>query len=98
MTTTTCLDSVPSRDASRLVSRGVQLVDVRERYEFATGSLPDAVNIPQSELNSGYREFDQNGGVAVYCQTGIRSAEVARFLVGKGMCNVTDLVGGIVAA
>ncbi len=98
MTPSTCLETVPSRNASRLVSRGVQLVDVRERYEFATGSLPDAINIPQSELGSRYREFDRAGGVALYCQTGIRSAEVARFLVSRGMCNITDLAGGIIAA
>lgn len=98
MTNATCLDSVPAWEAARLVARGVQLVDVRERYEFAMGALPDAINIPQSEMGTRYREIDPERGVALYCQTGIRSAEVAQFLVARGVCNVTDLRGGIINA
>ena len=36
------------------------IIDVRERVEFATGHVPTAVNLPLSEFVSGYQMLDKD--------------------------------------
>ena len=89
--------SVPAHQAARLVAEGVQLVDVRERDEFASGSLPDARSIPLSELASRYRELNPDRPVAVLCRSGSRSTRAAEFLSEHGFRDVANLDGGLLA-
>lgn len=90
--------SLPARDARRLVTEGVQVVDVRERHEFAAGSVPGAVNIPLSEFAARFRELDADRPVALLCRSGGRSAQAAGFLVERGFADVSNLDGGLLAA
>jgi len=88
---------MPVREASWLVSRGALLVDVRERDEFTTGTLPDAVNLPLSELPHRFRELDADRPIALVCRSGNRSREAAELLTARGFRDVVDLAGGIQA-
>lgn len=88
----------PAHQAARLVASGAQLVDVRERDEFASGSLPEAQNLPLSELAGRYRELDPDRPVALLCRSGGRSARAAEFLTDHGFGEVTNLDGGLLAA
>lgn len=74
------------------------LVDVREPYELEeTGYLPGAVNIPVGQVEQKLNTLPKTGKMILYCRTGRRSADAAKFLAGKGYTNVYNLEGGIVA-
>lgn len=71
-----------------------QLVDVREPFEFATGSAPHAVNIPLGELVDRLGEIDRGRPVALLCRSGNRSRHAATQLAALGFTNLTNLAGG----
>ncbi len=81
-----------SEDARALVAKGARLVDVRSPGEFAGGHLPDAVNIPVDEIARRADEIGpRDGGVVVYCASGVRSASAAGTLRKLGFNPVADL-------
>ncbi|MFD1393785.1 rhodanese-like domain-containing protein [Lacticaseibacillus jixianensis] len=67
------------------------IIDVREDFEFATGHVPGAKNIPLSELAERYPEVPD--GAYIICQTGGRSAGAAEFLQAHGTA-VINVAGG----
>lgn len=73
--------------------RGVTLIDVRSREEFAQGHAEGARNIPVQELAQRLDEIDRAAPVAVYCRSGRRSATAAQLLSASGFGPVTDLGG-----
>lgn len=59
----------------------VQLLDVREPFEWDAGRIEGAVHIPLQELLDGRMEgLDQSKPVVIYCRTANRS-EVARMML-----------------
>ena len=77
----------------------VFLVDVRTPEEYAEGHLPGAANIDWQA--AGFMDLfsaacPAETPVAVYCRTGIRSAEAAKKLSKAGY-TVTNLLGGFQA-
>lgn len=70
------------------------IVDVREREEFTGGHIPMAVNLPLEDIKQGNISFPKNKVIIVYCETGGRSAVVARILADKGY-KVINTVGGL---
>lgn len=75
------------------------VLDVREPYETALGTLPGAVVIPMGEVPANLNQLpdDPDAEVFVYCRSGGRSASVAAFLVQQGYPNATNLQGGVTA-
>jgi rhodanese-related sulfurtransferase len=73
-----------------------QLIDVRTPEEFASGHLPDAVNIPLQEMNTRLGEIASDKPVVLYCRSGNRSNQAAQLLGAEGYTQVLDL-GGIQA-
>ncbi len=74
-----------------------QLIDVREPFEFATGSVPHAVNIPVGDLLSRLDEIDHDRPVALLCRSGNRSRHAAAQLAAHGFTDITNLAGGVLA-
>lgn len=72
-------------EARALVADGAVLLDVRSTAEFASGHLPNAVNIPVQELGRRLGELDPATPVVVYCASGIRSASAASRLKWAGL-------------
>jgi glyoxylase-like metal-dependent hydrolase (beta-lactamase superfamily II)/rhodanese-related sulfurtransferase len=72
----------------------VVVVDVREPEEFATGHIPDAVNLPQADLASRLDAIPHDRPVFVICQGGFRSLRAAQFLGQRGFLNVASVQGG----
>jgi adenylyltransferase/sulfurtransferase len=70
------------------------LVDVRDDWEVALGTLPGAVHIPLPELPGRWRELPRDREVVVYCHAGVRSARAAYWLRTQGMRRVASLDGG----
>ena len=78
-------------------SSEVLLLDVRTPQEFATGRLPEAVNIPHTELRARVeevRELAAGRPVAIMCQSGVRSYVAHRILAAAGFDSAT-LSGGM---
>ncbi|MBX6363476.1 MAG: molybdopterin-synthase adenylyltransferase MoeB [Gemmatimonadetes bacterium] len=75
----------------------VQLVDVREPFEWEIASLAayGARLIPLGELGGRLAELDPEGDVVVYCLSGARSAAACRRLRAAGFRRVANLAGGI---
>lgn len=49
------------------------LIDVRQPAEYASGHIPQAINIPLRTLPENLDKIPQNRPVIVYCTTGYRS-------------------------
>ncbi|NQU52993.1 MAG: molybdopterin-synthase adenylyltransferase MoeB [Bacteroidetes bacterium] len=71
------------------------LLDVREKYELDICKLQDAIHIPVMEISSRLNEIPSNKQIVVYCHLGIRSLNVAEFLLSEGFTDVYNLKGGI---
>ncbi len=72
----------------------VQLIDVREPYEYEISNL-NGLLIPKGEVLSRLKEISKDIPVIVHCRTGKRSAEVVQQLIEEGYANVYNLEGGI---
>jgi rhodanese-related sulfurtransferase len=77
--------------------RGDRLVvlDVREPEEIAIAPFPDATHIPMGDIPSRLTELDPDAEWVVVCHHGMRSAQVAMYLVRMGFERVSNLTGGI---
>ena len=75
----------------------VLLVDVRNDDEVARGVIPGAIHIQLSMLPLQYEMLMGANTVVFYCHSGVRSAHAADFAVSKGINDVFNLVGGIIA-
>lgn len=84
----------PSEAAARM-GAGVQLVDVREAWEWAICRLDGATLIPLGELPSRLGELDAQRETLVYCHRGARSLEAARVLRAAGFQRIAHVEGGI---
>jgi len=71
------------------------LVDVREPGEWTIAHLPGAHLIPKRELPDRVDELTRASKLVLYCRSGVRSAEAARFLLDLGFANVRSLHGGL---
>lgn len=73
----------------------VDIIDIREKYEFAGGSLKSAKNIPMGELlNAPEKYLNKNKEYYIMCQSGGRSARACNSLSSQGY-NVINVTGGI---
>jgi adenylyltransferase/sulfurtransferase len=75
------------------------LLDVREPWEWAVGSLAThgARLIPLDELGERLGEIPPGRPIVVYCRTGQRSRSAARRLIEAGHVDVRSMSGGLVA-
>jgi len=74
-----------------------QLLDVRTAGEYKTGHLKNALqadwlNKEQFEERIGY--LDKSKPLLVYCASGVRSEQAAKWLLNKGFVEVFNLKGG----
>lgn len=76
----------------------IQLIDVREAYEFAICALPNSINIPMGELADRYDEIKKSEDVYISCKSGKRAEAVANFLETEYDYDKVIIVeGGIIA-
>ncbi len=69
------------------------LLDVREPHEFARGHIPNAVNVPLSQLRARLDEIPRDRPVLVYCAVGQRAYFAQRQLLQHGV-DAKNLSGG----
>jgi rhodanese-related sulfurtransferase len=87
------VNSVEVNDIGELLGK-IDLIDVREPYEYKSGHLPTAKNIPMDELMvKAEKLLDKSKEYHIICQSGGRSSSVCGILRGKGF-NVVNVSGG----
>jgi sulfur-carrier protein adenylyltransferase/sulfurtransferase len=79
--------------------RDFVLVDVREPNEAEINRIPGAVLIPKGEFLNGHAltQLPADKQVALYCKTGVRSAEALAIVKGAGYADAVHVGGGVVA-
>ncbi len=81
-------------DMDNLIGK-VELIDIREPYEYRSGSLKSAKNIPMGELiNEPTKYLSKDNTYYVMCQSGGRSGQACNFLRNRGF-DVINVAGGI---
>lgn len=87
-----------SFDSIRQAQPNVQLVDVRTLEEYSEGHLAGALNYDWNDASftENAKSLDKSLPVLVYCRSGNRSAEAAKYLRENGY-TVYELDGGISA-
>ena len=74
--------------------KGMFLLDVRTKEEFALGTIEGAVNIPLDDLREHLHEIPTDKPVIIFCAVGLRGYLATRILLGRGFNNVRNLLGG----
>lgn len=73
----------------------LQLLDVREPFEWEISRIEGARLIPLGELPARVRELDGHAEIVTYCHHGVRSRHAAEILRAAGFPSVRSLAGGI---
>lgn len=85
-----------SPDELVAVRDDVQILDVREPYEWDAGHLPDALHIPMGDLSARQSELATDRTIVCVCRSGARSGRVVEALRGAGL-TAENLDGGMKA-
>ena len=85
------------RELEGRLSRGeqLQLIDVREQFEWDIARIPGARLVPLATLPDVVETLDRDREVVVYCKGGSRSRAAATHLADAGFARVANLTGGI---
>ncbi len=94
------LDQWLVQAASDMPAGGSPVVlDVREPWELQTASVkPEGFelrHIPMRSVPDRLAELDRDQPIACLCHHGMRSAQVANFLINQGFTQVVNIHGGI---
>lgn len=73
----------------------LDLIDVREPFEFAIAHIPGARLVPLGTLERAISTLAENRQIVVMCHHGIRSQSAASLLRSRGIARVWNLTGGI---
>lgn len=71
----------------------VEVIDVREPYEYADGHVPGARLVPLATVAQQLGYLPTDRPVYVVCQVGARSAQAAMFLAAHGV-DAVNVDGG----
>lgn len=78
---------------SALDSGRATVIDVREPYEFDSGHVPGAINIPMATIPVRLSELPTDADLHIVCESGARSWQVCAFLDRQGLA-ATNVEGG----
>jgi len=89
-------NKISQSKAKEMMNDDVIILDVREGYEFTSGHIKNAVNLPLGRVQNGITKVtsDKEKTLLVYCLSGSRSASAARLLHSMGYKNAYNM-GGI---
>jgi len=82
--------------AARLQQRdNVELIDVREPYEWRIGRIDGAQLMSLGDIYGWAAKLDPSREIVLYCHHGQRSRAAADFLCAQGFTRISNLTGGI---
>jgi adenylyltransferase/sulfurtransferase len=92
------IPQITVKELKRRIDAGedVQLIDVREPYEYQIAQIGGKL-IPQNDVPNRLGEIDREREVIVHCRSGARSQRIAELLKQQGYPRVANLAGGILA-
>mgnify|MGYP003571384521 FL=1 len=70
----------------------VNIIDIRDKYKYEMGHIPNSINIPYIILMNSYsRYLDRDNVYYIYCQAGVMSKKCCLLLneLGYKVINVT---------
>jgi len=86
----------PSQLAARLEEGAeLEIIDVREPYEWQINHIPGARLVPLDHIASEIPRLDKKKETILYCKVGARSMYAAQQLADAGVAEVRNLAGGI---
>ena len=91
-------DEISATELAELLesrSAAVQVLDVREPWEWEIARLPQASLVPLGELAGRLGEVDPRAEIVTLCHHGARSAQAGALLKAAGFSRVRSLAGGI---
>lgn len=92
------IGSLSTAMAVRLINTGLAIVDVRKADQFTAGHIPNARNIPETDLLQSPSALDKNKkGTILVCDNGSHSGACAARMRKDGLENVFSIKGGILA-
>lgn len=87
--------SVEALAAELEAGDGPRVLDVRTEREWDGGHVAGSLNIPLSQLQSRLDEVPRDRPLAVVCRSGYRSSAAASVLMGAGVTDLRNVVGGM---
>jgi len=91
-------DEISVQELADLLRRrgaSVQVLDVRDPWEWEIARIPESVLVPLGELASRLADVDPRGEIVTVCHHGARSAQAGELLKAAGHGRVRSLAGGI---
>ncbi|MGE5627159.1 MAG: rhodanese-like domain-containing protein [Solirubrobacterales bacterium] len=86
-------DSISTEELSEKIGK-INLIDVRENYEFKAGHVPKAKNIPMGLILSEPEKYlAKDKEYHIICHSGSRSSRTCRSLSSLGY-QVVNIIGG----
>ena len=73
----------------------LELIDVRDSWEFDICRIDGSRNIPMMQIESSLQTIDASVDTIVICHHGMRSMQVASYLENLGYQRMINLDGGI---
>ena len=91
------VQEITPRDLAQRLRRGdaIDLIDVREPYEWRIARIDGARLIPLARLEAVVADISRDHDLVLYCHHGVRSRAATEFLVAQGFPRVWNLSGGI---
>lgn len=71
------------------------LLDVREPNEFEHCHIAGSQLMPMRSIPDHLNELPKDDAIITICHHGVRSQQVAQYLIQQGFSNVTNLTGGV---
>jgi len=85
-------------EAVRMMNNGAVVVDVRDKAQFDSGHIVDAINLTPAEVAKAEEgRIKKKKAVVVVCDTGSESHRCARALRNAGFDGAFSLSGGLAA-
>jgi rhodanese-related sulfurtransferase len=89
-------DYTPQRVAELHAEHAVQLIDVRQDYEWDAGRIAGARHLELTGLGSEAATIERDRAVVFYCRSGVRSAMAAEAFSEAGF-DAHNMAGGLIA-
>lgn len=83
------------REMLEVDTNKVALIDVRTVEEYASGTIPGAINIPVDDLRDRLSELPTDRPIWLFCGVGLRGYLASNILKARGYKEVRNLIGGL---
>lgn len=90
------MKSITSEELTEKVNNeeNINIIDVRENEEIATGKIPGAIHIRLGDIPESLDKLDKDKHYYLVCRSGGRSGTAGEFLKEEGY-DVTNVLGGM---